>query len=67
MKKIISLLALVGLLLLPVLAGCMDEAPAFLRVSAAEAETDIGETVSVEDARKPQERLLPSYGIRNRL
>ena len=44
MKKIISLLALVGLLLLPVLAGCMDEAPAFLRVSAAEAETDIGET-----------------------
>lgn len=51
MKKIISLLALVGLLLLPVLAGCMDEAPAFLRVSAAEAETDIGETVSVEDAQ----------------
>ena len=51
MKKIMSLLILISLLVLPVLAGSTDAVSAFLPVSAARAETEIGETVSVEDAR----------------
>ena len=51
MKKIMSLLILVSLLVLPVLAGYMDAVPSFFPFSAAEAENEIGETASVEDAR----------------
>ena len=46
-----SLLILVSLLVLPVLAGYMDAVPSFFPFSAAEAENEIGETASVEDAR----------------
>ena len=50
MKKLMSLLILLSVLVLPVLAGCPDTVLPVLPVSVAKAETEIGEVTGVEDA-----------------
>ena len=50
MKKLMSLLILLSVLVLPVLAGCTDTVLPVLPGSTAKAETEIGEVTGVEDA-----------------